>query len=388
MSPESVGDTDCAADLIRIRRIREAPSGGIRHPDAGRDGLAFDSNDYLGLATYRPVQEAWSRGARIWGVGSGGSHLLSGHTRAHERLEEALAAWTGRERALLFSNGYMANLSVLQALCGKRHRVVQDRLNHASLWDGVRLSGARLRRYAHGKVEDAERLLRSGEGAPGLLVSEGVFSMDGDWAPLTGLAAAARAARVTFMVDDAHGIGIWGPEGQGTCAAHALGQDEVPILMATLGKALGTYGAFVAGSAALIETLIQRARPYRYTTALPPALAEATLIARQCVIREPERREHLFGLIHYFKTGCTELGLPLLPSPSPIQPLWLGSARAALDVSRALATRGLWVPAIRPPTVPHGQARLRISLSASHSRANIDRLLEGLSDVCPRLNPP
>ncbi|EQD34466.1 amino-7-oxononanoate synthase [mine drainage metagenome] len=317
-------------------------------------------------------------------MGSGGSHLLSGHTRAHERLEAALAAWTGRERALLFPSGYMANLTLLQVLCSKRHMVVQDRLNHASLWDAVRLSGARLRRYAHGSVEDAQRILDSLGDAPGVLVSEGVFSMDGDHGPLPGLADAARRARAVFMVDDAHGIGIWGSAGQGTCAHYALDEESVPILMATLGKALGTYGAFVAGPSQLIDRLIQEGRPYRYTTALPPALAEATLVSLECVIREPERRERLFGLIGYFRKCGTELGLPLLPSPSPIQPLWLGSARVALEVSRALEARGLLVPAIRPPTVPSGQARLRISLSASHTRGDLDRLLQGLSDLCPR----
>ncbi|MHB1543926.1 MAG: aminotransferase class I/II-fold pyridoxal phosphate-dependent enzyme [Gammaproteobacteria bacterium] len=385
MQADSVHLPDCAADLVRFRQVRNTPTG-IHRPFAGGVGLAFDSNDYLGLAAYPPIQEAWCRGGRYWGVGSGGSHLLSGHTRAHEKLEAALAAWTGRERALLFSSGYVANLTVLQVLCGRRHVVVQDRLNHASLWDAVRLSGARLRRYAHGNVEDARRILNAMGDAPGFLVSEGVFSMDGDWGPLPGLADAARAARAVFMVDDAHGIGIWGPLGQGSCSHYALGEDAVPILMATLGKALGTYGAFVAGSAQLIEQLIQEGRPYRYTTALPPALAEATLAALECVIREPERRERLFGLIDYFKACSTQLGLPLLPSPSPIQPLWLGSARVALDVSRALEARGIVVPAIRPPTVPHGQARLRISLSSSHTREDLDRLLQGLSDLCPRPN--
>ena len=373
---------DRATDLVRVRRIRETPAGVYRPTSSGQ-AIAFDSNDYLGLAAYPPVQEAWCRGGRYWGVGSGGSHLLSGHTRAHERLEEALAAWTGRERALLFPSGYAANLTILQVFCGKRHVVVQDRLNHASLWDATRLSGARLKRYAHGCVEEARRILDALGDAPGFLVSEGVFSMDGDWGPLPGLADAARRARALFLVDDAHGIGIWGPEGQGTCAHHALGEAAVPLLMATLGKALGTYGAFVAGPVPLIEQLIQKGRPYRYTTALPPALAEATLIALECVIREPERRSRLFELIDYFKRCAAELGLPLLPSPSPIQPLWLGSARRALELSQALETRGFLVPAIRPPTVPRGHARLRVSLSASHTRGDVDRLLQALADLGP-----
>lgn len=383
MRTETANTPDARADLVRFRRIREHPIG-IRHPGAADTVLAFDTNDYLGLAAHPAVQEAWCRGVREWGVGSGGSALLCGHTRAHERLEEALARWTGRERALLFPSGYVANLTLLQVFSGPQHVVIQDRLNHASLWDAVRLAGAKLGRYPHGDVEQAGRLLDGLGEAPGILVSEGVFSMDGDLGPLPALAQAAQRVNALFMVDDAHGIGLWGPEGQGSCAHYGLDEEAVPILMATLGKALGTYGAFVAGPAPYIERLIQEGRPYRYTTALPPALAEASRAALECVIREPERREHLFGLIEYFKTAAAKLGLPLMPSPSPIQPLWLGSARLALEVSQSLEAGDLLVPAIRPPTVPRGQARLRISLSASHTRADLDRLLGALSDLCPR----
>ncbi len=310
--------------------------------------------------------------------------LLSGHTSAHCELENALADWLGRDRALLFSNGYMANLSVLQSHCRRGQTIVQDRLNHASLYDAVRLAQGHLRRYAHGDVSDAARqLVRSASSRRALLVTEGVFSMDGDQAPLAQLARIACAAGARFLVDDAHGIGLWGENGQGTVAACHLGQDDVPLLMATFGKAFGTYGAFVAGPDALIETLVQQARPFRYTTALPPALAVATHEALRRVIGESERRRRLHEHVDYFRRSAGELDLPLAPSSSPIQPLLIGLAEKAQTLSKALEARGIYAPAILPPTVPHGKARLRISLSASHTRSDLDHLLEALSSLCP-----
>ncbi len=369
---------------VRIRRVRESSC----RPRVVVDGhrlISFASNDYLGLATHPAVIEAWSTGARVWGVGSGGSVLLSGYTSAHRELEDALSDWLGRDRVLLFSNGYMANLSVLQSHCRRGQTIVQDRLNHASLYDAVRLAQGHLRRYAHGNVSDAARQLAQAVPSTGaLLVTEGIFSMDGDQAPLAELARVACAVGAEFMVDDAHGIGLWGEVGQGTVASCHLGQDEVPLLMATFGKAFGTYGAFVAGPADRIETLVQKARPFRYTTALPPALAVATHEALRQVIGEPERRTWLHEQVDYFRRSALELDLPLAPSRSPIQPLMVGSAAETQTLSKALEARGIYAPAILPPTVPRGKARLRISLSAAHTRSDLNHLLEALHSLCPR----
>jgi 8-amino-7-oxononanoate synthase len=296
-------------------------------------------------------------------------------------LEEALAAWTGRERALLFSTGYMANLGVLQALLARGDVCVQDKLNHACLLDGAKLSGAELKRYPHADVAAAARQLASNPGAAALLATDGVFSMDGDVAPLRELALLCARERATFMVDDAHGLGVFGAHGAGSLDAANLGQHEVPLLMATLGKALGCSGAFIAGPAALIDGLVQFARPYIYTTAMPPALAAAALEAVQLAQSEGWRREKLAALIARFRHGAAGLGLPLTASASAIQPLLLGSAETALAAAQALERQGLLVTAIRPPTVPAGQARLRITLSAAHEEAHVDRLLGALETL-------
>ncbi len=343
--------------------------------------LSFCSNDYLGLAQHPQLVAALTRTAREEGVGSTSAHLICGHRREHAELEEALAVWTGRERALLFSTGYMANLGVLQALLARDDACVQDKLNHACLLDGAKLSGAELKRYPHADVDAAARQLAANPDAAALLATDGVFSMDGDVAPLRELAQLCARERATLMVDDAHGLGVLGAHGAGSLDAANLGQHEVPLLMATLGKALGCSGAFVAGPAALIDGLLQFARPYIYTTAMPPALAAAALAAVQLVQSEGWRREKLTALIARFRRGATELGLPLAPSPSAIQPLLLGSAETALAAAQALERQGLLVTAIRPPTVPAGQARLRITLSAAHEEAHIDRLLAALETL-------
>jgi 8-amino-7-oxononanoate synthase len=343
--------------------------------------LSFCSNDYLGLAQHPQLVAALTRAAREEGVGSTSAHLICGHRTAHAELEEALAAWTGRERALLFSTGYMANLGVLQALLARGDVCVQDKLNHACLLDGAKLSGAELKRYPHADVAAAARQLASNPGAAALLATDGVFSMDGDVAPLRELALLCARERATLMVDDAHGLGVFGEHGAGSLDAANLGQHEVPLLMATLGKALGCSGAFVAGPAALIEGLIQFARPYIYTTAMPPALAAAALEAVQLAQSEGWRREKLAALIERFRHGAAELGLPLAASASAIQPLLLRSAEAALTAAQALERQGLLVTAIRPPTVPAGQARLRITLSAAHEEAHVDRLLGALETL-------
>ena len=347
--------------------------------------LSFCSNDYLGLAQHPQLVAALTRAAREAGVGSTSAHLICGHRTEHAELEEALAVWTGRERALLFSTGYMANLGVLQALLTRGDVCVQDKLNHACLLDGAKLSGAELKRYPHADVTAAARQLTSSPDAAALLATDGVFSMDGDIAPLGELAALCANERATLMVDDAHGLGVLGQHGAGSINAANLGQHEVPLLMATLGKALGCAGAFVAGPTALIEGLIQFARPYIYTTAMPPALAAAALEAVQLAQTEGWRRQKLASLIARFRRGATELGLPLATSTSAIQPLLLGSADAALAAAQALERQGLLVSAIRPPTVPTGQARLRITLSAAHEEAHVDRLLAALETL--RLPP-
>lgn len=368
----------------------------IEHADGpwlnsgGRRLLSFCSNDYLGLAQHPSLVAALARAAGEQGVGSTSAHLICGHRRTHAQLEEALAAWTGRERALLFSTGYMANLGVLQALLSRGDVCVQDKLNHACLLDGAKLSGAELKRYPHADVAAAARQLAASPEAAALLATDGVFSMDGDVAPLRALAQQCAREHATLMVDDAHGLGVLGDDGAGSLSAAKLDQHEVPLLMATLGKALGCSGAFVAGPAALIEGLIQFARPYIYTTAMPPALAGAALEAVRLAQSETWRRHKLAALIARFRAGAAQLGLPLMDSASAIQPLRLGDARAAVQAAQALERRGLLVVAIRPPTVPAGQARLRITLSAAHEEAQVDRLLDALADLPqePRASDP
>ncbi len=361
-----------------------------RYPEILVDGerlLAFCGNDYLGMAGHPEVIAALQRGAERYGVGSGAAQLVTGYGMAHQALEEELAEFTGRTRALLFSTGYMANLGVISALAGRGDTLFEDRLNHASLIDGARLSEARLKRYPHGDVAALGEQLERSQGKRLLVVSDGVFSMDGDLAPLPALAETARARGAWLMVDDAHGLGVLGAEGAGSLSHHALGQNEVPILMGTFGKSLGTFGAFVAGSEELIETLIQQARSFVYTTAPPPALAEATRTSLKLVRRDHWRRQRLQELIGRFRRGAEQLGLPLLASRTPIQPLVAGSAERALAWSSALRRRGLLVTAMRPPTVPRGSARLRLTLSAAHSDEHLDRLLDGLAQLSPESGP-
>ncbi len=372
-----------ARGLYRRRRVSDGPQGPEMRID-GREVLAFCSNDYLGLANHPKVIEAMQAGARRYGAGSGAAHLINGHGRAHHQLEEALAAFSGRPRALLFSTGYMANQGVIGALLGRGDHVIEDRLNHASLIDGATLSRARLHRFAHGDMDALEARLNAIESGEKLIAVDGVFSMDGDIAPLPQLAAAARRHDAWLMVDDAHGMGVLGERGRGSLDAAGLTIDQAPILMATLGKGLGVFGAFIAGSEALIETLIQRARSYIYTTALPPAIAEATRAALALAGDEAWRRDHLFALIKHFRQGAIALGLPLMDSPTPIQPLLTGSAQQALRWSAQLEQAGLLVTPIRPPTVPEGASRLRITLSAAHDEAHVDRLLDGLSQLKPK----
>ncbi len=339
----------------------------------------FAGNDYLGLARDPRVAEAQAEGARRFGSGAGASHLVSGHLAVHDALEQRLAALVGRPRALLFSTGYMANLGTLQALCDDRTLVFQDRLNHASLLDGAKLAGARSRRFHHGSLEDLSQLLsRAPAVTAKLVVSDGVFSMDGDVADIAGLSTLSARHGAWLMIDDAHGLGVLGHQGDG-CVGQRFGTDRVPVLVGTLGKALGSGGAFVAGDDALIEHLIQFARPYVYTTAQPPGVTAATLKALDILAAEPERRERLHGLIERFRREAARIGLPLMASPTPIQPLLLHDAGRTLRWAQRLLDAGFLVGAIRPPTVPQGQARLRITLSAEHEPAQLDALLEVLA---------
>ena len=343
----------------------------------GRTLVDFSSNDYLGLAHHPAVAAAMSECAVRLGAGSGASHLVTGHGVEHERLEEELADYTGRERALLFSTGYMANLGVMTSLAGRGEVVLLDRLNHASIVDGALLSGARFKRYAHADADAAEQaLLESSEQAV-VVATDGVFSMDGDIAPLPRLARAAVAHKAWLVVDDAHGIGVLGQRGRGS--TEELSTDDVPVLIGTLGKALGSFGAFVAGSRDLIEFLIQKARPYIYTTALPQPIAAATRKALAIAQRETWRRERVLALTTRFRKAARELGVPLLDSNTPIQPVVLGSSQAALRAQRELQEVGFRVVAIRAPTVPKGSERLRVSLSAAHTEAQVDALAQAMS---------
>jgi len=363
--------------LYRRRLTLDSAQGPSVRVD-GRRYLNFCSNDYLGLANHPRVVEAFRRAAAEYGVGSGASHLVCGHSAPHRRLEEALAELTGRPRALLFSSGYAANTGTLTTILQSGDSVFQDRLNHASLLDGGLHSGARFRRFSHNDPADLERKLRAAEGDK-LVVVDGVFSMDGDSAPLTELAALCTREGAWLMVDDAHGIGMRGRTGAGSLEEAGLGVESVPVLMATLGKALGTAGAFVAGDEVLVEALIQGARNYIYTTAGCPAIAAATLASLQLLRDEAWRRDHLAALIARFRAGAAQLDLPLVSSDSAIQPLLVGDATRATELSSRLRDEGLLIGAIRPPTVPPGTSRLRITLSAAHSEAQVDHLLEQLA---------
>jgi 8-amino-7-oxononanoate synthase len=367
-------------DLYRSRRIAESAQRPEMRID-GRSLLAFCSNDYLGLANHPDVVRAMQQGVADYGAGSGAAHLITGHTVEHHALEQELAEFTGRPRALLFSTGYMANLGVVSALLRRGDYIYEDRLNHASLLDAGLLSRARMLRYPHADAGALNRQLAEGGSGRRLIVTDGVFSMDGDLAPLPELARLAQANDAWLMVDDAHGLGVLGTEGRGCLDHFGLAIEQAPILMGTLGKAFGTFGAFVAGSETLIETLIQQARSYVYTTAPPPAVAAATRVSLRIARQESWRREHLRQLVARFREGAEALGLPLMDSPTPIQPILVGSAEQALAWSRQLEAQGILVSAIRPPTVPAGSARLRVTFSANHTDRHLERLLAALATL-------
>ncbi|WP_369922583.1 8-amino-7-oxononanoate synthase [Marinomonas polaris] len=381
-------------DLMRRTITLDSPQ--IPHTKIySQDYTAFCSNDYLGLANHPKLIKAMNNTAEAYGVGGGSSHLVCGHLAPHQALEEALADWLGYERVMLFSTGYMANLGVISALADKNRPVVQDKLNHASLIDGALLAQAPLRRYLHGDVESAQKLIaRSAPG--GLLITDGVFSMDGDIAPLSELSQLANQHDWMFVVDDAHGLGCLGENGRGCLALEGLDATSLPILVGTLGKAFGTAGAFVATSNDYADYLTQFARPYVYTTAMSPAIAGATLASLQLIqsAEGQDRRDRLARHIMYFRQRVQSLPVELMPSNTAIQPIVIGDSKAAIQISEQLKTLGIWCTAIRPPTVPIGSARLRITLSAAHSDEDLVLLCDSLEKVltakllnAKRLNP-
>lgn len=372
-----------ADGLFRRRRILASPQGARVRVD-GEELLSFCSNDYLGLANHLALIEAACRGAREFGVGSGASHLVTGHTAAHHELELALAQFVDAPAALLLSTGYMANLGIVTALVGRNGEIFADKLNHASLNDAAVLSRARLRRYPHCDLAALERLLAASTAQCKLVVSDAVFSMDGDIAPVPELLALCEAYDARLLLDDAHGFGVLGARGRGVLEHFSLPLVPYPprlIYMATLGKAAGVFGAFAAGEPQMIEWLVQSARSYIYTTATPPMLATAVLASLRVIAEEGWRRERLRELVAVLHRDLRPGRWRLMPSVTPIQPLLIGSAHQSLEVSEALRRRGILVPAIRPPTVPQGEARLRISLSAAHGPGDVALLVDALNEL-------
>ena len=381
-----------ATGLLRTRRTVSSPSSPHIIVD-GKFYLSFCSNDYLGLANHPQLIAALQQGSQQWGVGSGASHLVSGHTVAHQQLEIELAKFVGKPAALLFSSGYLANLGVVQTLVGHGDTVFADKLNHASLNDAMLLSRATIKRYRHNDVAHLTLLLqqsaRSHKGTMTgrkLIITDAVFSMDGDIAPLPELVDLCEQHDAWLLIDDAHGFGVLGQQGRGSVAHYSLNNPRI-IYMATLGKAAGVSGAFVAAEQVVIDTVLQTARSYIYTTASPPALASALIASLGLIEQDDWRRTQLQKLIAQLRAGLQSLPWKLhcplvgLPSDTPIQPLIVGENNAVLELSNALRERGIWIPAIRPPTVPPGTARLRISLSAAHSTQDIAQLITALHEL-------
>jgi 8-amino-7-oxononanoate synthase len=370
-----------ASGLTRRRRVLDSPAGRIARVD-GQEVINFASNDYLGLAGNADIAQALADGALHWGAGSGASHLVSGHLTPHDQLENEIAAFTGFERALTFSTGYLANLAVTPTLAGRGDAVFADKLNHASLIDAMQLAkanGAEVQRYPHNDVAALERQLAASDAARKVIVTDAVFSMDGDLAPLPLIFELAERHDAWLVIDDAHGFGVLGPHGEGCLAHFRLPASPRILLMGTLGKAAGVGGAFVAGSATAIEYLLQKGRSYIFTTAAPPAIACALSKSLHIIRSGDALRANLMTRIAQLRDGLA--GRPLLPSATAIQPYIVGANETAVALSKALWERGLWVPAIRPPTVPKDTARLRISVSAAHTAGDIDHLLSALKEL-------
>lgn len=365
-----------AQSLLRVRRTLNTPCAPHVEVD-GRRMLAFCSNDYLGLANAPQLAAALAEGAARWGAGSGASHLVSGHFAVHEALERRLAEFLGVEAALSFSTGYMVNTGIAAALTGRGDAIFADKLNHASLVDGAQLSRASHHRYPHGDMAALARLLAASDAPRKLILTDSVFSMDGDIAPLTQLLALAEQHDAWLVVDDAHGFGVLGAQGRGALAEAGLSHWRL-LTIGTLGKAAGLAGAFVAGQREVIEFLMQHMRTYIFTTASAPAIAHALLKSIDLIEAADERRATLLAHQQQLFDGLNGSGWTLMPSRTPIQPVLIGDNANAVAVARELWDQGLWVPAIRPPTVPQGTARLRISLTAAHTAADMARLVEAL----------
>lgn len=368
-----------AQGLLRSRRTLDTPQSPHIVVD-GKPYLAFCSNDYLGLANHPQLIAALQQGAQEWGVGAGAAHLVSGHFAPHHQLEQQLAAFVGKHAALLFSTGYMANLGTVQALVGKGDSVFADKLNHASLNDAMLLSRAEMKRYRHGDIEQLAQLLAQTDSGRKLIITDAVFSMDGDIAPLRELLALCEQHDAWLYVDDAHGFGVLGEQGRGSLAHFGIASERI-IYMATLGKAAGVSGAFVAAEQAVIDTLVNHAHSYVYTTATPPALSAALSQSLQLIAQGDALRGHLQKLVTQLRDGLSDLPWQLMPSTSAIQPLLIGDNLQTLKLSEGLRERGIWVAAIRPPTVPQGTARLRITLSAAHGAADVDQLIGALHEL-------
>ncbi|RBA24475.1 8-amino-7-oxononanoate synthase [Herminiimonas fonticola] len=374
-----------AQSLRRRRRITESPSTPRVQVD-GRSMLAFCSNDYLGLAAHPQIVEALQQGAELYGAGSGASHLISGHSRAHAQLEERLAEFVAPQidnaRALYFCTGYMANLAMLSALAGSDADLFSESLNHASLIDGARLSRANVQVYPHGDIEKLSALLAASTAAKKMVVTDSVFSMDGDLADLPRLLALCEQHDAWLVVDDAHGFGVLGAHGRGVLEHFNLRSPNL-VYMGTLGKAAGVAGAFVAAHASVIEWMVQRARPYIYTTAAPPAVAHALLTSLDIIegAEGAERRAQLQNLIVQWQETLQLSKWQAMESSTAIQPVVIGANDVAMQVAANLYERGIWVPAIRPPTVPAGTARLRVTLSAAHTADDVVQLVDVLQQL-------
>ena len=372
-------DELAAQGLLRKRHALLSPQEPHIVVD-GKEYLSFSSNDYLGLANHPELITALQQGAQQWGVGAGSAHLVSGHFEPHHQLEIALAAFVDKPGALLFSTGYMANLAVVQALAGKGDTVFADKLNHASLNNAMALSRAHIKRYRHGDMEQLGQMLEQTSGGRKLVITDAVFSMDGDIAPLRELLELCEAHDAWLYVDDAHGFGVLGRQGRGSLAHFDIASKRI-IYMATLGKAAGVAGAFVCAEQVIIDTLINHAHSYVYTTAAPPALSVTTLHSLKLITQGDAMREHLHQIIAKLRKGLVDLPWKLLPSDTAIQPLLVGDSRLALKLSNGLRERGIWIAAIRPPTVPQGTARLRITLSAAHSEDDVEQLIGALHEL-------
>ena len=366
--------------LYRSRKVLESPQS-VEPIIDGKKVLSFCSNDYLGLANHPDLINSFKNAADKYGVGSGSAHLVSGHSAEHHALEEELANFMGSERALLFSTGYMANLGVVSALCDRHSEIYEDKLNHASLLDAALLSRAKRFRFPHLDTSNLEDRLTGSGTFDKFIISDGVFSMDGDLAPLDKLVSVAKNNNATLMIDDAHGIGVLGEKGKGIIEHFDIDNKQVPILVGTLGKAFGTAGAFVAGSDDLIETLIQKSRSYIFTTAMPAAVAAATRQSLKIIEEENWRREKLKSLVKKFRKGAEEIGLELIDSLTPIQPIIIGSSKKTLALSENILEKNILISAIRPPTVPEGTARLRVTFSATHTEEQVNKLLDVLSEA-------